>query len=238
MVVIDGPPDVVTSLTARDDSHIQFLDCEPSEKRDAKSIYTARYICMDDSLQSNCDAVHEGGAVGTIVQLPEGCGFATYGVVKDIRPSANLTVEQELQKRAPSLNPLVYEMDISYDYSLVKRDSGTVYVRIDYGDSLGYWNDIVRADAITKRGVDESFDKRFWSPDAKTWADELNAIRYSDSRPERSLVLEQSDFSQLLFSQNQSASCGEKDGFMLIELEGSGEQASKATYLYPQLTYI
>ncbi|KAL7921208.1 glycoside hydrolase family 18 protein [Trichoderma austrokoningii] len=164
MVVIDGPPNVVTSLTARDDSHIQFLDCEPSEKRDAKSVYTARYICMDNSLQSNCDAVHEGGAVGTIVKLPEGCGFATYGVVKDIRPSANLTVEQELQKRAPSFNPPVYEMDISYDYSLIKRDSGTVY---------------------------------------------------------HYLVLEQLDFSQLLFSQNQSASCGEKDGFMLIELEGS-----------------
>ncbi|UKZ85264.1 uncharacterized protein TrAFT101_001132 [Trichoderma asperellum] len=176
---------------------------------------------MDDSPQSNCDAVHEDGANGTIVKLPEGCGFATYGVVKDMRLSTNLTVEQELQKRAPSLNPLVYEMDISYDYSLVKRDSGTVYVRIDYGDSLGYWNDIVRADAITKRGLDESFDKRFWSPDAKTWADELNATRYSDSRPARSLVLEQSDFSQLLFSQDRSASCRGKDGFMLIELEGS-----------------
>lgn len=223
MVVIDGPPNVVTSLTARDDSHIQFLDCEPSEKRDAKSVYTARYICMDDSPQSNCDAIHEGGANGTVVKLPEGCGFATYGVVKDIRLSTNLTVEHELQKRAPSLNPPVYEMDISYDYSLVKRDSGTVYVRIDYGDSLGYWTDVVRGNAITKRGLDESFDKRFWSPDAKTWAAEFNAIRYSDSRAERSLVLEQSDFSQVLFSQNQSTSCDEKDGFMLIELEGSGE---------------
>lgn len=223
MVVLDGPPNVVTSLTARDDSHIQFLDCEPSEKRDANSVYTARYICLDDSSQSNCDAVHEGGATGTIVKLPEGCGFATYGVVKDIRLSTNLTVEHELQKRAPSPNPPVYEMDISYDYSLVKRDSGTVYVRIDYGGSLGYWNDVVRGDAITKRGLDESFDKRFWSPDAKTWAAEFNAIRYSDSRPERSLVLEQSDFSQVLFSHNQPTSCDEKDGFMLIEVEGSGE---------------
>ncbi|KAM0465725.1 hypothetical protein ACHAPV_001782 [Trichoderma viride] len=221
MVVIDGPPNVVASLTARDDSHIQFLDCERSEKRDAKSVYTARYICMDDSPQSNCDAVHEGGANGTIVKLPEGCGFATYGVVKDIRLSTNLTVDHELQKRAPSLNPPVYEMDISYDYSLVKRDSGTVYVRIDYGDSLGYWNDIVRGHAITKRGLDGSFDKRFWSPDAKTWADEFYSIRYSDSRPERSLVLEQSDFSQTLFSQDQPTRCGGKDGFMLIELEGS-----------------
>lgn len=212
---------MVTSLSARDESHIQFLDCEPTEKRDAKSVYTIRYICMDNSPQSNCDAVHEGGAKGTIVKLPEGCGFATYGVVKDIRLSANITVDHGLRKRAPSPNPMVYEMDVVYDYSLVKRDSGTVYVRIDYGDTVGYWNDIVLADAITKRGVNESFDKRFWSPDAETWAEELADIRYEGLPAGYSLNLEQSDFYQLLFSQDESDSCGGKDGYMLIELEGS-----------------
>ncbi|KAL7937884.1 glycoside hydrolase family 18 protein [Trichoderma chlorosporum] len=225
MVVIDGPPSVVTSLTTRDESHIQFLDCEPTEKRNAKSIYTARYICMNDSPQSNCDAVHEGGAKGTIVKLPEGCGFATYGVVKDVRLSKNLTVEHEMRKRAPSPNPAVYEMDISYDYSLVKRDSGTVYVRIDYGDSAGYWNDIVLGKAITKRSMNESFDKRFWSPDPKTWMEEFAPIRNNGPPAAYSLNLEQPNFSQLLYSQDKSAKCGGKDGFMFIELEGSVKNA-------------
>ncbi|UKZ47181.1 hypothetical protein TrVGV298_001395 [Trichoderma virens] len=198
-----------------------FGNCEPTEKRDGKSIYTTRYICMNDSPQSNCGAVHEGGAKGTIVKLPEGCGFATYGVVKDIRLSTNHTVDHNLRKRAPSPNPVVYEMDISYDYSLVKRDSGTVYVRIDYGDSLGYWNDIVLGKAITKRGMNESFDKRFWSPDPKTWLEELAPIRLNGQPAAYSLDLEQEDFYQLLYSQDDSAKCGGKDGFMSIELDGS-----------------
>lgn len=221
MVVIDGPASVVTSLTGRDESHIQFLDCDPRDKRDAKSVYTARYICMNDSPHSNCDAVHEGGAKGTIVKLPEGCGFATYGVVNDIRSSTNLTVEHELRKRAPSPNPLVYEMDISYNYSLVKRDSGTVYVRIDYGDTVGYWNDIVKGDAITKRGVNETFDKRFWSPNAAVWKEQFDDIRQLGLPADYTLNLEQDNIYQLLYSQDESANCGGKDGFMSIELEGT-----------------
>ncbi|KAF7884611.1 uncharacterized protein EAF02_004947 [Botrytis sinoallii] len=207
MVVIDGPADVVTSLSKRDDSHIEFLDCEPTEKRDPKSIYTVRYVCMNDSTESNSDAVHQGGAEGTIVKLPEGCGFGTYGVVRAIRLSNNLTVEHELRQRTPSPNPPVYEMDITYDYTLVKRDSGTVYVRIDYGDTVGYWNDIVLADAITKRGMNESVNKRFWSADAADWKTEFDAIRNLGLPNAYTLNLEEDDIYQLLYSGDVTGSC-------------------------------
>lgn len=222
MVVIDGPADVVTSLSKRDNSHIEFLNCESTEKRDPKLVYTVRYICMDDSPESNCDAVHQGGAEGTIVKLPEGCGFGTYGVVSAVRLSNNLTVEHELRQRTPSPNPPVYEMDITYDYTLVKRDSGTVYVRIDYGDTVGYWNDIVLADAITKRGMNESINKRFWSADAADWKTEFDAIRNLGLPNAYTLNLEEDDIYQLLYSGDVTGSCGEDDGWLNIELEGSG----------------
>ncbi|THV55841.1 hypothetical protein BGAL_0003g00830 [Botrytis galanthina] len=206
MVVIDGPADIVTSLSKRDDSHIEFLDCDSAEKRDPKLVYTVRYICMDDSPESNCDAVHQGGAEGTIVKLPEGCGFGTYGVVSAIRLSNNLTVEHELRQRTPSPNPPVYEMDIKYDYTLVKRDSGTVYVRIDYDNT---------------RGMNESINKRFWSADEADWKTGFDAIRNLGLPNAYTLNLEEDDIYQLLYSGDVTGSCGEDDGWLNIELEGS-----------------
>jgi hypothetical protein len=230
-VVIDGPSDVVTSLTSRDESHIQFLDCDSTvEKRDASSVYTVRYICMDESSDSNCDNIHEGGAKGTIVKLPEGCGFATYGVVTgDIRPSKNFTVEPELLKRTPSANPVVHEMSISYDYSLVKRASSDVYVRIDYGDTRSYWVDVVQgAPVTTKRGFDdaekvinETLYKRFWSKTASDWASEFHGIRTSDLPSGYYLDLTESDFNKKVYLQDDSANCGGQDGFMAMYLSGT-----------------
>ncbi|KAI0132937.1 glycoside hydrolase family 18 protein [Xylariales sp. AK1849] len=223
-VVIDGPSDAVASLTKRDDSHIQFLECDASiEKRDAVAVYTARYICMNDSDKSNCDVVHEGGAPGTVVKLPEDCGFATYGVVQDIRPSSNQTVHAELLRRAPS-KPTVYEIDIGYNYSMVKRASGDIYVRIDYGDVRSYWVDIVEGDHA-KRDVNATMDRRFWSNDASTWAREFNAIRTSPLPSGYNLNLEKQDFYQLLFEQDGSANCGGEDGYMSMYLEGTASSA-------------
>ncbi|CAI4214313.1 unnamed protein product [Parascedosporium putredinis] len=101
MVVIDGPPSAVTTLSKRDGSHIQFVDCDSTEKHDLK-VYRARYLCMRDSEDSNCNNVHLGGASGTIVKLPEECGYATYGVVHDIRPADNTSIPNHLEMLAPA----------------------------------------------------------------------------------------------------------------------------------------
>ncbi|KAJ8060927.1 hypothetical protein OCU04_010007 [Sclerotinia nivalis] len=183
------------------------------------SVDTVRYIRIDDSLEYNCDAMHQVGAEGTIVKLPEGCGFGTYGVISATRSLSNLTVDHELRQRTPSPNPPVHEMDITYDYSLVKRDSGTVYVRV------GYWNDIVLVDAVTKGGINESVERRFWSSDASNWKTEFDAIRDLGLPNAYTLNLEQDDIYQLLYSQDESGSCGGEDGWLNIELEGSVQSA-------------
>lgn len=86
LVVIDGPADLVSSMSKRDGSHVQFLDCEPGRKHEM-AFYTARYICTENSQESNCNDVHTGGAEGTIVKLPKEYGYATYGVVHKIEES-------------------------------------------------------------------------------------------------------------------------------------------------------
>lgn len=168
MVVIDGPPSSVTSLTKRDGSHVEFLDCEPTKKHEL-GVYTARYICMDDSSDSNCEDVQLGGAKGTIVKLPEECGYASYGVVHDIRLSEDTTVPRGLRKRAPE-GAVVYELEFSYDFSLVKRDDDSdVFIRIDYAHNHEYWEEVVAAEPVTKRSLNQTLDKRFWSPKADAW---------------------------------------------------------------------
>ena len=173
-VVIDGPQDAVTSLTKRDGTHLEFLNCEPGTPKHAvNTTYTLQYICMDDSAESNCDAVHQGGAEGTIIKLPEGCGYATYGVVHDIRPAAdNVTISRDLLKRAPA-NPVVHEMRFSYDFSRVKRGTSEVYIRTDYAWDHEYWTDIVAASPMTKRSHkregDKTVGKRFWSAKESVW---------------------------------------------------------------------
>lgn len=216
-MVIDGPSDTVTSLTSRDESHIQFLDCDAAlEKRETGKIYTVRYICMNDSDQSNCDAVHENGAEGTIVKLPEDCGFAHYGVVHDIRSSENSTVSSELLKRAPP-NPAVHEMDISYDFSRVKRDSGDVYFRIDYGDIHSYWENVVAGEPVTKRDDDLSanktettrsqYYKRFWSKDASNWMTLFDNIRGDTLATGYTLDLIEDEFYSYLIDKDATLDC-------------------------------
>ena len=55
----------------------------------------------------------------------------------------------------------LYDIELSYDFSLAKRDGGDVFVRIDYSNMGGYWEQIVKADPDT--GKKRSLDKRFWS---------------------------------------------------------------------------
>ncbi|KAK4201509.1 hypothetical protein QBC40DRAFT_324193 [Triangularia verruculosa] len=153
-VVIDGPPDKVVSLNRRDGSHIHImgLDCDPAVlKHQGNETYTARFICMDDSADSNCGDIHLGGAEGTIVKLPSDCGFAGHGVVHTIKPATDhsIAMSHGLRIRAPP-NATIHELSFSYDFSCVKRadKSDPVYVRINYGTQ----NSLTRIRGSSKNG--------------------------------------------------------------------------------------
>ncbi|GJC92737.1 mutanase [Colletotrichum higginsianum] len=217
-VVIDGPPDVVTSLTKRDGSHIEFLDCEPSKKHNITT-HTVRYICLDASDASNCDDIHIGGAPGTIVKLPEGCGFATYGVVSEVRESNNPFVPAKFHRQAHD-STVVYEMDFTYDFSLTKRTSEPVYVRIDYSHIHDYWTQVVAGDSIMKRSEPGGLLKRFWSTKSEIWGQKLKTIRAEKLPGSYQVSLGKKDFSQLLYQEDNSGQCG-GNGFLSVNLKGS-----------------
>ena len=160
LVVIDGPPDAVTSLSKRDGSHIHFLDCD-RYRGDGPG--TAQFVCNSSSEESNCDNMHQGGLAGTILKMPEECGFATYAVGHAVSPSSSQNLPEHLKRQAPT-NAIVYDLEYSYNFSLAKRDSGDIFVRIDYSDSHEYYNQVVSA-VHQKRDV----HPRFWSKATSVW---------------------------------------------------------------------
>lgn len=69
-LVIDGPSDAVTNLRKREGSHWHIVSCEAMQQNGA----TLQIICMNNGDDSNCQDIHGGGAEGTIVTMPDGCG--------------------------------------------------------------------------------------------------------------------------------------------------------------------
>ncbi|KAI5203118.1 glycoside hydrolase, partial [Aureobasidium subglaciale] len=207
LVVIDGPPDAVTNLRKRDGSHISFLSCDTARDH---SPGIARIVCMDMSGTSNCNDMHQGGLEGTIIKLPEDCGFATYAVAHSVTPSAT----QVLPEDAPA-DATIYDLRYSYDFSLAKRDSGDIYVRIDYSDSRDYWEQ-----AVAAKHAKRDLGKRWWSKDSQDWKDLINKLRVQadkDFNPK----LSKDSFDVLIYGNDGSDKNCAGDGFLKVGLSGS-----------------
>ncbi len=164
LVVIDGPESAVSSLRPRDGSHIQFLSCD-HDRGTAQG--TAQIICMNTSEMSNCDDMHKGGLPGTILRMPEDCGFAAYSVAHSVTPSLDQNLPGHLRKRAPP-NAVIYDLEYSYDFKLAKRDSGDVFIRIDYSDSHAYFDKVVAGGPDKGKGK-RDLHPRFWSGVPSIW---------------------------------------------------------------------
>ena len=95
LVVIDGPEDAVTNLNKRDGSHIEFLSCDRKLNDDGG---TAQFVCMNDGEGSNCNDMYNGGLQGTIMRMPDDCGFATYAVAHSAIASSNQTLPGHLEQ--------------------------------------------------------------------------------------------------------------------------------------------
>lgn len=82
-VLIDGPKSAVTSLSKRDGSDYEFLDCPTGTERQ-----TVRIFCNTDIAgHSNCHEIFEGGVEGTVIKLPDNCGPGTYAVAHSLTVS-------------------------------------------------------------------------------------------------------------------------------------------------------
>lgn len=220
LVVIDGPPETVSSLQHRDGSHMEVLSCDNiSEDRPS----TIRVVCMKSGPGSNCEI--GGGIVsGTILRMPDGCGPGTYAVAHDMRPSLDQDLQYHLRRSAPE-NAVVHDLEISYDFTLTKRDSGDIYIRIDYSNSYDYWKQIVQGDPVTKR----SGGKRLYSPKEDAWKSIYDTLR-DDSRPGQG-SLNYEHFNQLLVAEKGPDSCG-NNSFMRVNVGGSITEKIKFGYSF------
>ncbi|MCJ1282906.1 hypothetical protein MMC26_002232 [Xylographa opegraphella] len=212
LVVIDGPQDAVTNLNKRDGSRIEFLSCDQERGNDGG---TAKFLCMDSSESSNCNYMHIGGLTGTIMRMPEDCGFATYAVAHSVIPSLDQFLPDHLKKRAPS-DAIVYDLDYGYDFALAKRDSGDIYLRVDYSDSHDYYNQVVAADHQKRTLI-----SRFWSGTLSIWQNLIRNLRVMADQ-HFTAVIENQNFDIVLYDNDGSRNncSSSQDGFLQLKLSG------------------
>ncbi|THV55218.1 hypothetical protein BGAL_0012g00090 [Botrytis galanthina] len=141
---------------------------------------------------------------------------------KSVRTSHSLSLSDN--QKFPSIyagaaNRTVSYLEISYDFGLVKRDAGDVYIRIDYSNLEGYWNAVVNsAGESKKRSIDE-ISKRFFSPNATSWK---SILEFDDVRSGASDALDHTLFA--------TSFEGEDDNYASIGF--SGNVSSKARFGY------
>lgn len=133
-VVIAGSPDVVSSFSKRDDSHIEFVDCTSIKSTERQ---TVQIYCTNDGESDNCDQVLEGGIEGTVVRMPDDCGPGQYIVAHSLKEFGAQELPAHLVKRIAPTRPIM-DLGFSYDFSLMKRTDEKVYLCIDYTNQPGY----------------------------------------------------------------------------------------------------
>jgi uridylate kinase len=84
--MITSSPEVVSSFSKRDDSHIKVVDYPSITLTDRQ---TVQIYYINDSEDSNCDQVLEGGLAGTIMRMPDNCGLSQYIVTHSLKESAS-----------------------------------------------------------------------------------------------------------------------------------------------------
>ncbi|KAI1171966.1 chitotriosidase-1 [Nemania sp. FL0916] len=219
LVVIDGPPSSVSTLNRRDGSHIEFITGGVHHGQESQ---VAHFTCMNDSADSNCDAMHEGGIEGTIIRMPDDMGFAQWAVAHAVRES-DMALPSHLVKRAPS-NAKVWELEYSYDFSKAKRDDGDIFFRVDYSDNHEYFDDVVAA-AAQKRDL----EPRFWSKISSVWKTILGQIR--SKFPDTKSQITKDRFNVLILGDDGSdKGCNGPDGFLKLNLAGSMRNTMRFGY--------
>ncbi|KAF4332668.1 bacteriodes thetaiotaomicron symbiotic chitinase [Fusarium beomiforme] len=180
-VLIAGPKNAVSSISKRDNSHVEVVDCSRISTSGSQSV---RIFCSNDGNESNCEDMLEGGLEGTVLRMPDNCGPAAYVVAQSLTVSEDQSLPYHLAKRKP-VQKQVLDLEFHYDFKRVKRSDEKIYVRVDWSNMGGYWDEIVAAspDGNSKRSLHPRYlgqrdlDKRFFSDDSAEWSRKFEKIR-------------------------------------------------------------
>ncbi|PIG87825.1 hypothetical protein AARAC_011883 [Aspergillus arachidicola] len=208
MVIIDGPPEAVTKLRRRDNMGFEVLDCDAISETGHS---TVRVVCSGREA-TDCQ-IGNGVVNGTILHMPDGCGPGAYVVSHSLRVSDNQQLPSHV-KRSMGESIVVHDLEVSYDFTHVKRDSGDIYIRIDYSNTPDFWNDIVQADPVKKRGL----ESRFWSENEDVWKSKFDTLRNDDHHQGVS-SLRRDKFNNLLIASKGPDSCP-SPSFLEVDIGG------------------
>jgi hypothetical protein len=202
MIVIDGPKSAVTSVNKRDNSHLEFLDCDKAE---GEARQTVRYICLNPGSDSNCDDMLLDGIEGTVLKMPDNCGPGTHAVAHKVHVSSNQTRPSHL---ADVAGP-VMELTFDYNFGLVKRDSGDIHFRVDYSSIPEYWTDVVDEPGVLRKR--EEMQARGFGRDS-WWKGKYDTLR-TNGKGVREL---KQSYSREVFADKKTCS-GRKDAYLDIK---------------------
>ncbi|KAI1104572.1 putative bacteriodes thetaiotaomicron symbiotic chitinase [Jackrogersella minutella] len=122
---------------------------------------TFHMYCNFPAGSAECQRIWIDGAEDTIIRMPDHVGEGPFARIVSMR---ELVTDKEnfglpahhIEHRAlqgiQDTNP-VYEVKIDYNFLAIipKRDSEPVYLRVDYTNLLGYWDEVESADPSKKR---------------------------------------------------------------------------------------
>lgn len=165
-IVIDGPQGTVANLNRRDGSDYEFLECPTGDHRQK-----VRIVCINNDLDSNCDEIYIDGVEGTVIKMPQECAERSYAVAHGIEVAKDQSIPSSLIHIIPDGGKLM-ELDLSYDFGLVekvKRTANEIYIRVDYSNIPGYWDDVLNSSGVSRIAKRSRIDKRFFSPHASDW---------------------------------------------------------------------
>ncbi|KAK8050311.1 chitinase A1, partial [Apiospora phragmitis] len=122
---------------------------------------TFTFYCNFPAHSAECQRLWTDGVEDTIIRMPDHVAEGPFARIVSIRElvkserDAHLPphhVEHRSQQGIHDSNP-VYEMKIDYNFGAItpKRDDEPVYLRVDYTNLLGYWDEVEAADPSKKR---------------------------------------------------------------------------------------
>ncbi|KAJ9481815.1 hypothetical protein VN97_g11646 [Penicillium thymicola] len=113
-----------------------------------------------------CERIFRKGAEDTIIKLPDHVGEGPFARVVSMAQAPQSYQLPHHHVRARSLENNeneVYELNIDYNFHLIKRDDGPINMRIDYTNLLPYWDEITDSDpSAKKRSFHEKLSQDEW----------------------------------------------------------------------------
>ncbi|KAG8775303.1 hypothetical protein FRC15_000633, partial [Serendipita sp. 397] len=123
-ILIDGSSEAVSDISTA--AGWSIMECNP----DSQEAQQVRLVCHDPG--SGCEQLFEGGAVNTIVRLPDDCADAPFARVVNVTSSTNQTLSSKVANRIAhakvkrSTPPEVMTIEFDYNFHLIPASRGTV----------------------------------------------------------------------------------------------------------------